>query len=117
MLNWDNAERRRSQPQLRLSPIESNDLCTAYQSGNTIRELTAEFGIHKTTVTAVLERAGIARRIRTISIDEVDQAIDLYASGLSTATIGAQLGFSAEAIRSSLMRNGVQLRPRRGWVR
>jgi transposase len=114
-MTWGNAAGRRGQIQRRLSLSESEDLCSAYRSGKTIRELTVQFGIHKTTVTAVLERAGVARRIRTIGADEVERAIDLYGSGLSTAEIGARLGFSAETIRSSLMRNGVRLRPRRGW--
>lgn len=114
-VTWEIAVGRRGQIQRRLSPSESTDLCAAYQNGQTIRELTTQFGIHKTTVTAVLERAGVARRIRTISADEVHRAIELYGTGLSTAAVGAKLGFSAETIRSSLMRSGAELRPRRGW--
>ncbi len=85
--------------------------------GKTIRELTVQFGFHKTTVTAVLERAGINRRIRTISAEEVAQAAQLYNEGLSTAVIGARLGFSPETIHSNFMRQGMEIRPRRGWFR
>jgi lambda repressor-like predicted transcriptional regulator len=113
---WEIAVRRRTQIQRRLSARESEELCGAYQSGKTIRELTVQFGIHKTTLTAVLERAGIDRRIRTISADEVAQAASLYNEGLSTAVIGARLGFSPETIRSNLRRQGMDIRPRRGWA-
>jgi len=116
-VTWEIAVGRRHQIQRRLSTSESEELCRAYQSGKTIRELTSQFGIHKTTVTAVLDRAGIDRRIRTISPEEVVQAEVLYAEGFSTASIGSRLGFSAETIRSNLTRRGVEIRPRRGWVR
>jgi IS30 family transposase len=116
-VTWEIAVERRNQIQRRLTASESEELCGAYQSGKTIRELTVQFGIHKTTVTAVLERAGVDRRIRTISAEEVAQAAQLYNEGLSTAVIGARLGFSPETIRSNLMRQGIEIRPRRGWVR
>jgi DNA-directed RNA polymerase specialized sigma24 family protein len=115
-VSWKRAAHDRRQIQRRLSGNESEEVCRAYQAGLTIRELSAQFAVHKTTVTAVLERAGIDRRIRTISAGEVTRATRLYREGLSTATIGAALGFSAETIRSSLIRNGVPLRPRRGWT-
>jgi ribosomal protein S13 len=114
-VTWENAVGHRSQTQRRLPASESEALCAAYRNGRTIRALSAQFGIHRTTVTAILERAGIDRRIRTISDEEVERATELYDEGFSTAIIGNRLGFSAETVRSHLMRNGVKIRPRRGW--
>jgi len=116
-VTWEIPVGRRTQIQRHLSASESEELCGAYQSGKTIRELTAQFRIHKTTVTAILERAGIDRRVRTISPEEIAQATELYREGLSTAFIAASLGFSPETIRSNLRRHGVEIRPRRGWSR
>ena len=53
---------RPRQKQRRLSPAEAGQLLDAYRAGAIAVELAARFGVHRTTVAAVLERAGKSRR-------------------------------------------------------
>jgi hypothetical protein len=107
----------RIQIQTRLSPSDSARLCSDYQAGATLNALASKYRVHKRTASAVLERAGVARRsYNTGPSDEAKSlAVELYDQGHSTAAIGAVLGFSSETIRSHLIKTGITLRPRRGW--
>jgi hypothetical protein len=107
----------RVQAQTRLSISDSARLCSDYQAGATLKALAYEYRIHKTTASAVLQRAGIARRSYNVGPSDEAKllAVELYGQGISTAVIGAILGFSSETIRSHLIQTGIKLRPRRGW--
>lgn len=103
-------------PQRRLNPSEIARLIERYQAGASVPVAVAEFGIHRTTVLRILERHGVPRRpeTRKLTDEQVIEAADLYASGLSTVKVGAIFGVDAETIRKAFMRIGVQLRSRRG---
>ena len=74
--------------------------------------LASEYDVRRSTVSELLGRAGVAhRQQRSISVAEVERAVDLYADGWSLQRIGEQLGFDAETIRTHLKRRGVALRP------
>jgi len=104
------------QAQRRLSLGEIDRLKRSYQAGVTLKNLAHDFDIHRTTAAELLKRAGIPRRRKGLSDDQLEQAIRKYEAGDSTATIGASLGFSAETVRTTLMRQGIQIRKRRGWT-
>ena len=50
------------QVQRRLSSDEERRVIAAYRSGNTVYEVGAQFGIHRTTVSAILGRHGVKLR-------------------------------------------------------
>jgi hypothetical protein len=103
------------QVQRRLNSDEVDELVTQYQAGVKVRELAAIFGIHRDTVSEILDRQGVTRRQRGIPPELVDQVIASYQSGSSLATIGAKLLVDPGTVALALRNAGLSLRPRRGW--
>lgn len=86
-----------------------------YLAGRTMNDIARERNIHRTTIAAALERAGVAQRPKGMNAEQVDQAVEFYVSGLSLATVGSRLGFTARTIRAELLKRDVKMRPRPGW--
>lgn len=107
--------RRPRQDQRRLSPEQVEGLLSAYRDGSTIRELSQEFGVHRTTVTTHLERAGVELRQMGLAPADVPAVIEAYRAGQSLATVGTTFGVDAKTISAALREAGEQARPRRGW--
>jgi hypothetical protein len=55
-------DRRSKHHQVRLGPGKEQPVIDAYLSGKTVYEVGAEFGIHRTTVSAILQRHGVPLR-------------------------------------------------------
>jgi hypothetical protein len=91
-------------------------LVAAYRAGRSLRDLAAEFGVHRRTVAALLESRGVPRRVnlRKLTADDVTDASHRYRAGDSLATIGDVCGVDAETVRRELVRAGVAIRRRRG---
>jgi transposase-like protein len=103
------------QIQRRLRGPEIDELVAGYQGGATVYELAEQFGVHRSTVSDVLERQGVARRFGPLSPAQVATASSLYEGGLSLAKVGQQLGCHATTVREALTKAGVEIRPRNGW--
>jgi lambda repressor-like predicted transcriptional regulator len=104
-------------PQRRLSPTDIGDLIAAYQAGASIRELAADFGVHRTTVAAHLDLNRI-RRLYALTAwadDTLREAAELYKTGSSLADVAARYGIDPKIVASRFKRAGVTVRPRRGW--
>ena len=86
-----------------------------YRDGALVKHLAVQFGIHRETVSFHLERQQAPKRLKSLSAEETQRAVELYALGLSSAVVGEQLGRSADAVRHALRKAGVAIRPRRGW--
>lgn len=87
---------------------------TEYQAGHMMKEIAARHGIHRVTVSEVLDRTGTAKRPKGMSQSQVDMAARLYESGLSLVSVGAQLGFNATTVRTMLLRRGITTRDSHG---
>ncbi len=99
----------------RLSPAEQVAVLVAYQAGNSMAALAVRYGVRRSTISELLRRGGSPPRVeRAISPSEVDNAVHLYAQGLSLVRVGVQLEYNAETIRKQLKRRGVLLRPASG---
>jgi len=107
--------RARKQIQHRLRKPESAQLIIGYLEGRTTYQLAKEFSIHRNTVSTILERAGVARRLSPLTEAQIDRALKLYAEGLSLVSIANELGCSHTTVGKALVTAGVELRPRRGW--
>ena len=116
-VTWATAVRSRRQTQRRLTPAEVLGLNEGYLDGLTIEDLATRFHVHRTTVMAQLERSRIPRRGKGPPHSVVQEAIQLYLDGQSTAVIGELLGFSARTIRQRLAVAGVQIRGPHDWQR
>jgi DNA-binding CsgD family transcriptional regulator len=73
-------------------------MVTKYQTGATVNELAQEFRIHRSTASSLLARNGIARRGRPLSHAQIDEALELYATGKSLASVGEELGCDPSTI-------------------
>jgi DNA invertase Pin-like site-specific DNA recombinase len=99
----------------RLSSPDVHALVEAYGAGSSIYELARQFGIHRSTVSAILERKGVSRRYRLLEDDRLDRAVELYAAGKSLTDVGAALGVNRSTVALALKKSGASLRPRPGW--
>jgi hypothetical protein len=84
--------RAAAQQQRSLTNPERAALVRAYETGAMIKDLAAEYGIHRTTAAEIIERAGVPKRRRGLDNAQVEHAIDRYANGLSLARVGQELG-------------------------
>jgi hypothetical protein len=92
-------------------------LAERYQAGATVYDLAREFTISRATASKYLKAAGVQMRCGPLSQDEINRTIALYASGLSTAAVGKQLGRDNAAIWRALTAAGIQLRDTHGRKR
>jgi AraC-like DNA-binding protein len=105
----------RRQAQRRLARPEIEALVDQYRGGTQeLQELAAEFGVHRTTVAAHLDRAGVTVRRKALTAAQIDEATRLYESGWSLARIGRHLGVYPTSVYYRLRQAGVRLRPRPG---
>jgi transposase len=83
-----------SMPRSRRRPTaaECVELVADYQAGQTIRQLAERLGFHRDTVSAMLERAGVARRYHKRRAVDLDRADKLHAAGLSLTEVAETLG-------------------------
>jgi len=108
------ALRRAKQVQRRLHDPEIDELITGYLNGSTVYDLADQFSIRRQTVSEILERRGVARRYRKLSLEQLDLACRLYREGHTLTKVGSRLGRRAETVRQALMKAGVEIRPRNG---
>lgn len=99
----------------RLREDEIAALASYYRSGVAVADIAKQYGIHRATVTAIVERNQIGLRTRGLSEAQVLQAIAEYQSGDSLRTLGERYGVHPSTINHTLQRHGVSLRKRNGW--
>jgi len=108
---------RLSNPVLRrLSDADVHDLKHRYGEGESVSELSRRYGVHRTTIGAHLERAGIARRrlVRKMTDDSVARAATRYGEGASLAVVAQEFDVHGRTLAREFRRAGVSIRPRRG---
>jgi lambda repressor-like predicted transcriptional regulator len=90
---------------------EVEAIVAAYQGGTSMHELAAQYDLHRHTIAAVLDRAGIGKRPRRLFVaSHLEQARQLYVDGWSLMRIGKTLGFDDRTVGRHLNAAGVQLR-------
>jgi transposase len=103
--------------QRRFRDADLHDLAAAYDAGATVKELAATFGVHRNTVTLGLDRQGVTRRPRSLTLAQVERAVELYAEGWSVARIGDTLDVWGSTVLRALQKAGVRLRDPQGRER
>jgi DNA-directed RNA polymerase specialized sigma24 family protein len=68
------------------------EIIAAYESGATSRQLAKFYEVSKTNIEDLLHRAGVSMRYQSLTPDQVKEAIELHAQGLSTYKIAAKFG-------------------------
>ena len=79
-----------------------------------IHEIAKEFKINRVTVSKHLERAGVSKRPRSMSEEQIDTAVWDYATGQSLEKIGNRLGFDSTTVLKELRLRGVRMRDTHG---
>lgn len=105
------------QAQVRLEPDQINALAVAYREGKAIKDLARNFGVHRTTVTAILERRGVELRLTGLSNAQVAEACRLYPEGWSLARLADRYSVNDMTVRRYLLLAGVAMRSRRGRLK
>lgn len=100
-----------------LDSDQVQQLIEGYQSGATVYELAAQFGIERRTVSAILHRHGVPMRRRGLSEEQIDDAVRLYSQGWSLARIAARMDVAAGTVRQRLHERGVPIRDTQGQPR
>ena len=90
------------------------ELVAAYEVGGRVKKLAVQFGIHRTTVTDILQREGVALRPPGIHPDNLPEVIHLYREGWSLAELGRTFDVSRSTVTNTLRRVGEPLRRRQG---
>ncbi len=99
----------------RLRPDLVDDLVAGYEGGLSVRQVPDQFGIGRETASKILSRRDVTTRHRSLTVTETAAAAQLYRSGLSLVQVADRMARNRTAIYNALRRDGVQLRPRRGW--
>lgn len=74
-----------------------------------MRQIAREFRMSRTTVAKLLAERGIETS-RSMKPSQVRQAVQMYGEGLSSITIGKQLGFDNHTVLKELRSVGVKIR-------
>ena len=89
----------------------------AYREGKAIKELARNFGVYRTTVTAILERSGVELRLAGLSNAQVAEACRLYPGGWWLARLADRYSVNDMTVRRYLLLAGVVVRSRRGRLK
>lgn len=106
-------ERRQRPPrqaQTRLDREGVAQLVAAYQAGGRVKQLARQFGVHRLTVSSILQREGVALRPRGIHPDDLPEVIRLYQDGWALARLAAKFDVSPSTVTNTLRRAGVPIR-------
>ena len=79
------------QPQTRLNREDVTQLVAAYQAGARVKQLAEQFGIHRLTVSSILQREGVRLRPGGIHPDDLPEVIRLYQDGWALARLAVQV--------------------------
>ena len=113
LLRRRSRQAKRSKPrqvQHRLTRKHRDELVAEYLSGASMLALGKKWGLHRTTVTEHLRRAGVAVRPRGIPAEKLDEAIRLYREGWSCWRLAKRYDCAGETVRQTLNRAGQRLR-------
>jgi hypothetical protein len=73
-------------------------LVERYLGGSAVKQLAAEFGVHRTTVASVLQRQDIKLRQVGLNEDQVEEACALYRNGWAVGRLGQLFGVDGTTV-------------------
>ena len=102
--------RRPRQHHRRLSKTEVTELINGYGQGAPVKDLAQWFGIHRVTVTALLQRYGVELRRSGLAPADIPAVASMYNQGWSCARLGEKFGVDAATVWRALRATGVEMR-------
>ena len=103
------ADRAQRGSAVQLSPARVAALVDGYRSGASVYELADRFGIHRTSVSANLHRAGVPMRRQGLSEQQKSLALGLCEQGWSIAHISDRFDVNPATVRRALHAQGITL--------
>ena len=76
----------------RLGPDRVAELLQSYRDGATLSNLATDYGAQRASIRTLLHQHGVEPRSRSLTAAEIEQATQLYATGLTVAQVADQLG-------------------------
>lgn len=101
----------------KLSGRVTAEIVARYEAGETVRDIARALHLARGTVSVHLSKAQVGRRPRSMTEEQINQAVVLYEQGFSLARVGEQLGFTAWTILRALRDRGVAIRDTHGRPR
>jgi lambda repressor-like predicted transcriptional regulator len=99
----------------RVDPATVAEVANKYKAGARVTDLAAHHGIHRFTVSQILERQGVERRPQGLPAEHLADVIAAYNAGSSLAALAKRMSVARGTIAAELKKAGVPLRPRKGW--
>jgi hypothetical protein len=94
----------------RLKHDEVSQLVASYEAGATVCQLSTQFNIHRTTVSAHLRRQGARVRLTGMTDEQIAEAASLYKQEWSLAKVGEHFGLNGTTVWRALKAYGVPMR-------
>ncbi len=104
--------KNRVQSQTRLRAARQAELIADYEAGMPVKAISAKYGVHRGTVSALVRRAGVAVRVGGLDAEERARASSLYKSGVTLKQVAQHLGVGDEAVSQAVIGEGGTIRPR-----
>jgi transposase-like protein len=105
--------RRDTQVQRRFTTRDVDELVAGYETGATVNELAARFGVHRTTVMHHLHRHGVrGRSLRKLTDEQRADTAQRYRRGETLDELADRFSVAPSTIRRALEAAGVPMRPR-----
>lgn len=95
----------------RLSDEARAAVIERYASGETSTTLAEAYGVAKSTILGILRANTVVVRRQPLTTEQVNEAAQLYESGLSLSQVAARLNVNQETMRVAILTAGVILRP------
>jgi hypothetical protein len=100
----------------RLRPETRQQFLNDYQAGVSANQLAVRYGLSRSSVRRLLQEADVPRRYQAMTDAEVQQAVELYQSGLTLAEVAGKLDRPWSTVQTALTRRGgVVMRSRRDY--
>jgi transposase len=102
--------RKPGQHQRRLSMTEVAELIKEYERGVMVKELAERFGVHRVTVTALLQRQGVEIRKTGLVPEVIPVVARMYSQGWSCARLVDLFDVDASTVWRALRAAGLTMR-------
>jgi IS30 family transposase len=74
-----------------------DQLVAGYRAGKTVRQLAADLGVNRQTISRHLKAAGVQLRFRPLTAEQIERAAPLYAEGGLSGTLCKWRGLMSAA--------------------
>jgi hypothetical protein len=99
----------------RLNPEAVQQLLDDYRTGISSNQLAVRYCLSRGSVQRLLRESGVPRRYQAMIDLEVDQASELYRSGLTISEVAARLNRPWSTVQTALTRRDVVMRSRHDY--